>query len=294
MTARKKKRTRRTKAQIEQLRCQIYEELKADNPQSIRHTFYRMTNPRLPEPVEKTQRGYRQIQLQLSNMRRDKIIPYGWISDSSRRGWHVVTHRDASDFLRNMAGLYRADIWSGCGAYVEVWCESRSIAGVIEPDCREMAVSLYPCGGFTSWTLPYEAAQAINHETDYGLKTAEIIYVGDYDPAGVLVDKSLLKQLKLHLAPDIEINFRRVGINHDQIQKYNLPTKVRKPGERRSPHIKETVEAEAMPAHIMRRLVRDAVESFLPPDALRIAKIVEESERASLREWADLISGGAP
>jgi urate oxidase len=47
------KRRRRTKQQIEQLQKQIYEVLYQDHPQSVRHIFYRMTNPRLLEPVEK-------------------------------------------------------------------------------------------------------------------------------------------------------------------------------------------------------------------------------------------------
>jgi hypothetical protein len=36
---------------------------------------------------------------------------------------------------------------------------------VIEDDCEELAVSLYPAGGFSSITLVYEAAEAIAEET---------------------------------------------------------------------------------------------------------------------------------
>src|SRR5690554_1967144 len=56
------KRKRRTKAQIDQLDNQICEALAQHHPQSIRHVFYLMTNPRLPEPVEKTDNGYRHVQ----------------------------------------------------------------------------------------------------------------------------------------------------------------------------------------------------------------------------------------
>jgi hypothetical protein len=52
-------RERRINARIEQLDEQILAVLREDNPQSVRHVFYRMTDPRLPEPVEKTERGYR-------------------------------------------------------------------------------------------------------------------------------------------------------------------------------------------------------------------------------------------
>ena len=45
---------RRTKAQVEQLERQIFEILESDHPQSVRHVFYRLPDPRLPEPVAKT------------------------------------------------------------------------------------------------------------------------------------------------------------------------------------------------------------------------------------------------
>jgi hypothetical protein len=60
--------------------------LAADHPQSVRHVFYLMTNPRLPFHVEKSERGYRQVQNQLAEMRKLGIIPYGWIADATRMG----------------------------------------------------------------------------------------------------------------------------------------------------------------------------------------------------------------
>ena len=156
------KRRRRTRDQVEQLDTQIMKALQADHPQSIRHTFYLMTNPRLAEPVEKADRGYNQVQDRITKLRRAGRLPYGWISDTSRRGYFVDTFDDAGDFLRRVKGLYRADLWRDAGVYTEVWVESRSIAGVVQDDCQELAVSLYPCGGFPSITLAHQAAEFIN------------------------------------------------------------------------------------------------------------------------------------
>src|SRR4051812_27428411 len=50
------KRQRRTASAVEQLERQILAILEEDHPQSIRHCFYRLTDPRLPEPVEKSVR----------------------------------------------------------------------------------------------------------------------------------------------------------------------------------------------------------------------------------------------
>ena len=159
--ARQIKRRRRTKAQVEQLDAQILDVLLEDHPQSIRHVFYRMTDPRLPEPVEKTEHGYQQVQNRITKLRRSGRLPYGWITDASRRGYYTNTFSGSGDFLSQMMGLYRADLWQDANVYVEVWSESRSIAGVIEDDCSELAVSLYPAGGFTSISLAYQAAEYI-------------------------------------------------------------------------------------------------------------------------------------
>src|SRR3954452_22630165 len=123
------KRRRRTKAQVQQLERQIIDVLADDHPQSVRHVFYRMTNPRLPEPVEKSDRGYRHVQHRIVELRRAGDTPYDWVTDTTRRGYFTETFRNASDFLRSVVGLYRADLWRMANSYVEVWVESRSLAG---------------------------------------------------------------------------------------------------------------------------------------------------------------------
>lgn len=284
------KRERRTKAAVTELDKQILAVLTDDHPQSVRHVFYRMTDPRLPEPVEKSERGYRHVQERMVRLRRTGRLPYSWITDATRRGYFTPTYRNAGDFLRRMAGLYRADLWQQSNWYVEVWTESRSIAGVIEDDCAEMAVSLYPAAGFSSLTLAFNAAEYINANS--GGKRVCIFYVGDYDPAGVLIDVALERELRQHLRPEIVFYFHRLGITKQQVAKFDLPMKPRKTKDRRALHIETTVEAEAMPAHFLRAMLRDCIEQFLPAGALQAAKAAEESERAHLDHMSRLLGGG--
>lgn len=285
------KRERRTNAQQQQLDAQIIADLALDHPQSVRHVFYRMTNPRLPEPVEKSDRGYRHVQHRVTELRRSGLLPYGWITDASRRGYFVDTFGGASDFIRRMSGLYRADLWRDSAFHVEVWAESRSIAGVIQADCEELAVALYPCGGFSSITLAYEAAQYISAVTQAQDKQAVVLYIGDYDPAGVLIDRALENELRTHLTCEIE--FIRLAVTEQQIADYDLPMKPRKVTDRRALHIGVAVEAEAMPAAVLRQLLRDAVDAYLPAHALEVAKVAEASEQSFLRRLATDLAEGA-
>lgn len=291
--ARTIKRQRRTRAEVDQLDAQIVDVLTQDHPQSVRHIFYRMTDPRLPEPVEKSERGYRHVQDRIVKLRRSGAIPYSWISDATRRGYFTSTYSSAADFLSRMKGLYRADLWADASVYCEVWTESRSIAGVIQDDCRELAVSLYPAGGFTSISLAYQAADYINATNDG--RDVVIFYLGDHDPAGVLIDVALERELRTHLKRRIHLTFERLAITPEQIVAYDLPTKPRKAGDRRSPGVAETVEAEAMPAGIMRDILRAQIEALLPVDALEVARLAEESERQHIERVAEMLEwGGAP
>ncbi len=283
------KRERRTKGRMNSLDDQIIAVLQEDHPQSVRHIFYRMTDPRLEEAVEKSDRGYRHVQDRVVKLRRSGRIPYNWIADMSRRGFFVNTFSNAGDFVRQMAGLYRADLWRDAEYRCEVWAESRSIASVVQDDCRELAVDLFPCGGFSSLSFVHEAAEQHNVLDD--TRPLVVLYIGDYDPAGVLIDQSLERELRTHLRSDIEMDFRRIAINEEQVAVYDLPTKPRKVGDKRSQHIKYTVEAEAMPARALRSILRREVEDLLPEGALRVAKIAEASERGHLARMAEMLGG---
>lgn len=284
------KRERRTRAQVEQLEAQILDVLREDHPLSIRHVFYRMTDPRLPAPVEKSERGYDHVQNRIVKMRRAGLLPYSWITDATRRGYFTTTFDSGADFVRRMAGLYRADLWQQAEHYCEVWAESRSIAGVIQDTCEDLAVSLYPAGGFSSLSLAYQAADYIKHSA--AGKPATIFYVGDYDPAGVLIDVAIERELRGHLG-GVDLEFVRLGITEAQIAEHDLPVKPRKAGDKRALHVTGTVEAEALPANILRELLRDAVEALLPSGALDAARVAEISEREGLRALADVLQGGA-
>lgn len=79
------------------------------------------------------------------------------------------------------------------------------------------------------------------------------------------------------------VSFKRIGINEAQIVEFDLPTKPHKKGDVRSRHVMATVEAEAIPVHILRGILRHNIENLLPEGALRASRIAEQSEREGLK-----------
>lgn len=271
-----------SKDRLAQLDAQIVEVLREDHPQSVRHVYYRMTDPRQPVFVQKDDLGYDRVQRQCLKLRRDGAVPYAWVVDSGRFGYHQDTFTSVGDFLISMRFNYRVDPWACAACRVEVWVESRSLAGVLEGLCEELCVSLSPTAGFSSATFVEASARRIVEALDG--RRLVVLYVGDYDPAGVLIDEALEREMRRHLDADFE--FRRLGITPEQIARYSLPGKPRKKGEKRAQHVLETVEAEAMPSHVMRDLVRKAVLGYLPRGAMAKAEVATNVGQTALSNLA--------
>ena len=287
---------RLTHAEMELLDQSILAVLEQARPQSIRHVYYVLVG-RIPELVPKNKPGYDTVDRACIRLRRTERLPYSWISDSSRTGYHVSTYENAGDLICRHAEYYRLDLWRRAKAHVEVWCESRSIAAVVLPLCRELCVSLYPTSGFSSLTQIWQAAESMQDVA--GGRPICVVYVGDYDPAGQHIDRDAITKLREHLRPyaqkhgmkmDDCLQEVRVAVNEEQIVKYNLPTKPRNESDSRCPEITRTVEAEALPADDLRLLVREAVEAHLPKGELDVVRVAEESERKHLRTVGELMS----
>ena len=184
---------------------------------------------------------------------------------------------------RNVAGLYRGELWTPDLPHVEVWVESRSIASIVRRRLSEASGLPVPSGRvFARWRCAIAAAEEIQARAR---SRVVVLYIGDYDDDGTRIDKSIERELRSHL--DIPLEIIRLGINEDQIQEYGLPTKPPKPGSKAT--IRQTVEAETLPAGIMRKLVRDAVESYLPAGQLAAVEAAERSERVGLYMLASYV-----
>ena len=89
---------------------------------------------------------------------------------------------------------------------------------MIRRTCSELGVSLYPAGGFVSETFIYEAAIEIEEIGN----PAVLLYLGDFDPAGLLIDQDIAEKMRRHL-PGLRITLRRLAITLEQVDHYRLP-----------------------------------------------------------------------
>jgi hypothetical protein len=245
---------------------------------TVRQIYYALT---VRGAIPKTEAGYRQTCYQLGVMRSNGLIPYGWIADNTR--WQIKPSTDHSieDALARWQAGYRRDLWANQPDYVEIWVEKDALAGVISPITIEYDVPLYVCRGYSSTTFLYEAAEYLK-----GLgKPAYIYHFGDFDPSGVDAAFKVRDGLVRHGA---SIHFERVAVTTTQIGQLRLPTRETKRTDPRSKGWgdKPSVELDAIPAPILRELVRECIERHVDRTCLAITQRIEQGERDSLAEFS--------
>jgi hypothetical protein len=275
-------RYRRTNAELAQIDAAILEIAEAEEPVTVRGLFYRVMSRGL---VPKTEKGYSVVQRRTLRLRREGDLPYGWITDGSRLRLKPTTWSSTQAALENTAKMYRRDLWIDQELHVEVWTEKDAIRGVVYPVTEEYDVPLMISRGYSSETFLHETAEEIN---DKG-RDAVIYQLGDHDPSGADAWRDIQRKLLGFVDPGINLVFERIAATPEQIVSMNLPTRPTKQSDPRAAKFAgESVEVDAIPSTTLRALVRQAIEQWIDPERLRIAKVAEESERQALLLNAEL------
>lgn len=274
------KRARRTKAEIQYLKAQLYLILCDDYPMTVRQVFYQAVRRLL---IEKSEAEYKTtITRLLGELRLCGVIPFDWIADNTRWMRKPRTYSSLGAALKHTAAAYRRCLWDNQDVYVEVWLEKDALAGVVYAETEPWDVPLMVTRGFPSLSFLHSAAEAIANQD----KPAHIYYFGDWDPSGKDISRNVEQRLR-EFAPHADITFERLAVNSDQIKSLNLPTRPTKKSDSRAKTFKgESVELDAIPASTLRQMVRDAIRQHVDEHALHIQELAEQDERRILEMFA--------
>ena len=279
-----------TKAEQQARENSIIAVLEDEHPQSVRHVFYRMLSEGTPGRVEKTKRGYRQIQYCTVKLRENGKMPFSWIADYGREAHWNRGYQGLEDFMLRYQGLYRRDMCVDAGEVVEVWCEARGLQGVLQPICREYQVPLFPAGGYSSLSFLFEAAGQI---VSAGLPVT-VYHIGDYDDSrmgiGRVIDRDLQRFMGKITGDPPPFRFVRLAVNPDQIAAHALPSRpLEEVKKKKGKVIWDEVQAEAVPTTTMKAWLTAVLEQHLNSEALARAKAIEAVEMETLRQHAHFL-----
>ena len=279
-------RKRRTNREMNILREGIFSMLKEDAPMTCRQVYYRLVSAGL---IEKTENEYNNTTCRLlANMRRSGEIPYGWIADNTRWVRKPASYSNLEEMLTVTAKCYRKSLWMDTGVNVEIWLEKDALSGVLYDVTEEWDVPLMVTRGYPSLSFLHEAGQGLERSG----KPAYIYYFGDYDPSGVDIPRVTERELR-KFAPNTEINFEILAVTgEEQIKELNLITRPTKKSDIRSKKfIGESVEVDAIPSKILRRMADQVISNHISNDEIFRIRDIEELERETLMQLAPYISG---
>ena len=275
---------RRSHAELDTIYAAMVRIVAADHPMTLRGLFYRLVSEGL---IPKAENEYEKVGRYLLKLRRSGAIPYSSIADSTRWMRKPRTYDSFQDALWQTAETYRRALWNDQAAYVEIWCEKDTLAGILTQETAAWDVPLMVVRGFGSETYLYEASQGIAAQG----KPAYLYLLTDHDPSGLASAGDVARKIARFL-PGFPCAVERVAVTEEQIAAWNLPTRPTKTSDSRSKSFAgESVELDAIPPATLRALVRDCIERHIDPAILRRTWNLEEQERATLEHIA---AGGRP
>ena len=167
-------------------------------------------------------------------------------------------------------------VWDDQPVRVEVWIEKNALAGVVYEVTDPWDVPLMVTRGFPSETFVYEAVEAIKAKN----KPTHVYYFGDYDPSGMAIASGLAAKM---CAWTSLVTFEHMAVRREQIAAMGLQTRPTKKTDSRAKGWRdESVELDAIPANVLRQMVRDCLEQHISERQLQAAMTTEQAERETL------------
>ena len=278
---------------MEALRETLFEIVAENQPVTVRGAFYLATSRGVIPKTENE--GYRPVQRELLKMRREGVIPWGWITDGSRTRFGHRRYGGLDSYARQVAANYRRDYWHDSDEYVEIWLEKEALRGVISPVViEEFGLDLYVTKGQPSVSYLYDAAEDIRLDG----RPTYVYVLADFDPGGLRIFDRIKQELIGFVGDAADLHVRRLALTPYQVELYDLPTR---PGKEKDPNAADfarrfgdsCVELDAMPPNTLRGLVRERLEAHMDPAYLRRLKLAEREERRGLRQIQNLLGGAA-
>jgi hypothetical protein len=265
-------------------------------PCTCRQIYYLGIGRHWDKDTGRSRKHYGTVVRLVGELRESGDLPWGWIADHTRQVRRDQMFTSKEQALRFWAGNYRRDLWAAQPRRVEVWCESDSIAGVLDDVTRPNGVGLYVCRGQSSKTFVYEAVLNLRRVG----KPATVLYVGDWDPSGLAIPFSVEDRMARY-SDGVELDLRRLAVTPDDVASDRFIThsvNTRDPNYprfadrcRRMDLAPQTaVEVEALPPDELRQRVTDAIDELTDTQEWLATLVAEQSERDLLER---MVSGDA-
>lgn len=252
---------------------------------TVRGAFYQLAVAGVVPKDDTT--GYRPVQRQILLLRREGLLPWSFVADSTRWMRKPETYDEVNDAIASIGRTYRRNLWRSQNYRLEIWLEKDALASLIVDETDAWDVPLMVSRGTSSATFLYEAGRTARKAYEETGAETVVYALYDHDAGGKRAARNVEKGLREH-APDVPLRFEFLAVTDEQVEAWKLPTR---PAKANDPEAKKfkgpAVELDAIPPDRLIDLVGDAIASNVDEDAWRKELLVEENERETLRLLLD-------
>jgi hypothetical protein len=208
----------------------------------------------------------------LTHLRQQRLVPWSWIVDETRALSDWAYAPTVLGYLRSAAEQARIDCWAGVPPPL-LLCESRSLAGVLEPLAADYLVSIAATNGQVGGFLHTDITPLL---TD----GRRVLYLGDWDWQGQQIEANTPRVFAEYALPAWE----RLALTGEQVEAHDLTGLTIEKADRRyrPPLVYPAVETEALSQRLIVEIVRARLEELLPVP-LEVVRRQEADEQQEVR-----------
>jgi len=225
---------------------------------TLRQLYYQLVaRDVIPNRVQE----YAKLSTILTDARMGGIVDWDAIEDRERVPKHHSEWSNLRSLVNSAIYSFRLPRWEDQPEYTELWTEKRALTSVLEPITDKYHVPLIVNKGYSSTSAMHDAALRLQAKISDG-KEVTILYLGDHDPSGLDMDRDIRDRLAaFDLHDEYKIEVIRVGLTHDQIERFRPP-----------PNPAKVTDPRA--TQYMRKFGRTCweVDALRPPDLSRIVE----------------------
>lgn len=229
---------------------------------TIRQLYYQLVARGF---VDNTVRNYNNIVELMTKARLAGLIDWDAIEDRTRDFISRASWTSGSEILKTCAKQYHEDLWDEQEYRVFVVVEKEALAGVLEKICREYDCPLFPARGYPSATSLRDFAKERIMRSSQQIV---ILHLGDHDPSGIDMSRDLEDRLSLFSRQRVNIDFRRIALNMDQVEEQSPPPNPAKVTDSRYEGYRarfgdESWELDALSPKYLHSLIKNEVEQLI-------------------------------
>lgn len=257
---------------------------------TLRQVYYQLVARAM---IENNEKSYKNIGNLISDARLAGLIDWNAIEDRTRNMRGNSHWSTPGQIIDSAAYSYHLDHWEGQENYVEVWVEKDALIGIVGQICGQLDVNFFSCRGYVSQSEMWSAAQRLKRRQEQG-QNVVLLHLGDHDPSGKDMSRDIQDRLRIFEAYEVE--FHRLALNMNQIEKYNPPPNPAKlTDSRATQYINEfgydSWELDALEPQVISDLIERNVESYRNKKLYNEILKQEKMEKSLLSDISDNWNG---